>query len=211
MDWRTGNTNLLLLSGGLSGRYRSGDHLVFALVRGEYGVAEGDSFASSDLEHLRYRVAAAPPLEIEAFAQHDRDEFRRLSLRTLAGAGPRLHFTQWSPMDAALGAAYLFEYEELGFAGELDDGDIQLNHRLSAYLRVAIRFDDWLHLGYTLYVQPRLDAFDDVRVLSETELLIAAKKYFSFKLTLGVTADSEPPIGVRAVDARRKASIQISF
>jgi hypothetical protein len=211
-DWRSGNTDLLLLSGSVSGRYRAGRHLAFAFARGEYGVADGDRFASSHLEHLRYRVGLVEPLELEAFAQHDRDEFRRLSLRVVGGAGPRLHFMRWAPMDAAIGAAYLLEYEELDPTGdEPDAGETQLNHRLSLYLTMAIRFSDWLRLGYTLYVQPRFDDFEDVRVLSETELLISANKHLSFKLSLGVAADTEPPIGVRLVDAKRKASIQVSF
>lgn len=76
---------------------------------------------------------------------------------------------------------------------------------------MAIRFSDLLRLGYTLYVQPRFNEFEDVRVLSETEILISANKHLSFKLSLGVAADTAPPIGVRLVDARRKASIQVSF
>ena len=211
-DWRSGNTDLLLLSGSATGRYRSGPHLIFALARGEYGRADGDRFASSHLEHLRYRAEVVEPLELEAFAQHDRDEFRRLSLRVVGGAGPRLHFVRWAPMDAAFGAAYLLEYEELDLDGEeADAGQTQLNHRLSLYLRVAIRFNDWLGLGYTLYAQPRFDEFEDVRVLSETELLISAKKYLSFKLSISGAADTDPPEGVEAVDVRRKASIQVSF
>ena len=210
-DWRSGNTDLLLLSGSLVGRYRQSRHLVFLLARGEYGVEKGDRFVSTDLEHLRYRVGITPPLELEVFAQHDRDEFRRLALRTLGGAGPRLHFLNWAAMDAALGAAYLVEYEELRAGDESDAGETQLNHRISSYLTLAIRLNDWLRLGHTFYVQPRVDGFEDVRVLSETEFLITVTKHFSFKLALSTALDSQPPVGVQAVDAKRKGSIQLTF
>jgi hypothetical protein len=210
-DWRSGNTDLFLLSGNVLASYRRDRHLLFLFGRGEYGSKGSERFASSDLEHLRYRVVVHPPFELEAFAQHDRDEFRRMALRALAGAGPRLHVVESKPMDLAFGVAYLFEYEKLASGHEADSGEVQHNHRLSSYGSLILRVTETLALAYTLYVQPRLDDFADVRVLSDTELAVTVVPHVALKIALTLTYDSEPPISVKQTDGIRKAMIQLSF
>ena len=75
-DWRGGNTDLLLVAGSVIGQYKGERHVVFLLARGEYGENAGERFVGKHLEHLRYRFSLIGPLQLEAFAQHDADEFR---------------------------------------------------------------------------------------------------------------------------------------
>jgi hypothetical protein len=211
LDWRSGNTELALGTASLVARYRAGRHLAFVLGRVEYGENANDVFLDKDLEHLRYRVVVAGPLEGEVFGQHDRDEFRRLSLRMVTGAGPRLHFLRWEPLDAAVGVAYMLEHEVLGDASTTDSGEATTVHRLSTYATLALDLADRVALSHTFYVQPRFDAWSDVRVLSETELLLGVVKHVSVKVSLSMAIDAQPPQRVEEVDAVRKVSLQLSY
>jgi hypothetical protein len=210
-DVRRGNTSLLTLSGSVIGRYRTGRHLAFILARGEFGQSNDVPLASKDLEHVRYRVSVVGPLSAEAFVQHDRDAFRRLSLRALLGAGPRLQLVWWDGFEAALGASYMLEYEELARGDQPDAGANALDHRLSTYLILTTRIAAALTFGFTAYVQPRWDEITDVRVLSESSLLAKATDHLSLKLTLVSAFDSRPPVDVLRLDTTLKGALQASF
>lgn len=211
LDLRTGNTQLLLLSGSLLGRYRTGRHLVFLLARKEFGKQGGERFSNKDFEHLRYRYAVLERLEAELFAQHDQDEFRRLAVRLLAGAGPRVTLIATDEFNGAAGLAYMLEYEQLDDGPYADSGDETLDHRLSGYLTGGLQLDDRLHFAQSVYAQPRIDQPDDLRVLGETELAVALDQHFSLKLTFSLAYDSRPPDGRRGLDTGTKTSLQLRF
>jgi hypothetical protein len=210
-DIRRGNANVVALSGGGIAQYRSGRHLGFILLKGDFGEAEGVSFMNKDLEHLRYRIDIVGPLAGEVFVQHDRDEFRRLSLRAIAGGGPRIHVVQWGLLDAALGVAYMLEHERLAEDDESDASSSTIAHRLSTYVVLATRVGDVMTLGVTMYAQPRLDHFSDVRILCETSLLAKTSKRFGLKLALTSAYDSDPPVDVAHLDSTLKGSLQVNF
>jgi hypothetical protein len=210
-DMRRGNTNLLTISGSAVGLYRTGRHLVFLMVRGDYGESNEKAFLSKDLEHARYRVDIVGPLAGEAYVQHDRDGFRRLSLRALGGLGPRVRFQWWKLFSASFGASYMLEHEVIGSGNRLDAGDDVLAHRLSTYVVLETIVGEQLSLAVTTYVQPRLDSFRDVRVLCETSLLSKATKHLGLKLTLMSAYDAQPPLGVAPLDATLKGSLQANF
>ncbi|WP_437808838.1 DUF481 domain-containing protein [Sorangium sp. So ce1078] len=210
-DVRTGNTRLVALSGSAIAGYRAGRHQVFAMARAEFSEEAGDPIVNKDLEHLRYRLTLTGPLEAEAFVQHDRDDFRRLALRALVGAGPRLRVAPFEGFEAAVGAALMLEHEQLASGPEPDAGERVSDARLSAYLILATSVTPHLKLGNTFYLQPRLDRPGDVRVLSETSLLATATKHLAIKMALASAYDTEPPAGVIPLDATLKSTLQVSF
>ena len=210
-DVRGGNTRLISLSGNGLVEVRKGRHLFFLLARGDFAARAGEPFVSKDLEHFRYRILTTGPLELEAFIQHDRDAFRRLSLRVLGGAGPRLHLRPFGGFEAAIGAALMVEHERLGGGDEPDAGDTNEDVRLSTYLFLATDIAPRLKLGNTVYVQPRLDHFTDIRVLNELSLIARATDHISLKATFTSAYDSEPPLGVIPLDSTMKGAIQVNF
>jgi Protein of unknown function, DUF481 len=135
---RTGNTQLSLVSGNGRIGYRSGPNFAFLLVRAEYGTRAGQVFLSRDLEHLRYRRHLAGPLELELFAQHDRDRFRRLDLRQLFGLGHRLTLLDEDEVNIAIGLAGMLEFERLAEGPQPDAGKESLAYRLSSYVTLGI-------------------------------------------------------------------------
>lgn len=210
VDWRTGNSELFLLSGTLVARYRMSNHLIFFMAREEFGVQGGKRFIDKDFEHLRYRWEVVDAAQLETFFQHDRDQFRRLSLRALWGVGPRFPIVATKMLDVAIGVAYMLEFECLQQGSQSDvDQDQLLSHRLSTYGTVTLRLGDRVRLGETVYSQPRFDRPKDVRVLNETEMLVMITDRLSLKLTFSLAYDSEPPSESRALDTAMKTSLQL--
>ena len=156
-DWRSGNTNILMLTGNGVVQYRKQRHLVFIDVHGEYGLQGTNELVSKDLEHARYRYRLSRAIDFEAFVQHDADAFRRLAVRAVAGVGARLRLVEGKHVTLAVAGAYMPDYERLS-AGLFPDSRAQsLAHRLSTYAVIAVS-QGKIMVAHTIYAQPRADS-----------------------------------------------------
>ncbi|HEX8434517.1 DUF481 domain-containing protein [Archangium sp.] len=211
LDWRTGSTDLLVTRALVLGQWRTEKHTVMGVVRGEYGFANEELIVSKFLEHLRYRYRFTDWLTGETFVQHELDAFRRLRLRGLVGAGPRFMLRSTEGASLVLGAAMMLEYEQLRHDGEPDAGAEALDPRLSSYVMGRVKLMENMSLVETLYVQPRLTRFSDVRLLNETLLLVEPNKRFTFSMGFVLTYDSAPPATVSRLDTQLRSGIGVKF
>lgn len=210
LDWRTGNTSLLLFSANLVTRYRHGRHHLFLLGHAELGIKSGERFLSKDLEHLRYRVEVTRGFDLETFVQHDRDEFRRSALRVVWGFGPRLRIIMTRRYEVAVAAAYLGEYQQIRQDEQPDAGATRLMHRISTYATFVIRLGRF-SLAETVYAQPRIGLPEDVRLLEETELLGSITEHLSLKIAWTLAYDNVPPIAVQPLDTGVRFLLQMNW
>jgi putative salt-induced outer membrane protein YdiY len=217
-DLRTGNTTLLHLGANALIGYRKDRTFVFLLGRAEYGITGAFSgpmsskLADRDLEHLRVRYRITDWFSWELFGQHDRDSLRRLSLRLLAGTGPRFRVAHTTAFTAFLGVAYMSEHEEVTDDPKNDSpGEIDNNPRMSSYAAMYLKLAEHLKVSETLYVQPNLRDPGDDRVLSDTELTAQATTHVALKITFSVSYDSEPPRGIRPTDTLVKTALSLSL
>ncbi len=215
LDFRAGNISLLQAAGSSVVRYIRGRHTVFLLTRGEYGMRNltttKDRFLARHFEHLRYRALMWGPFDAEVFVQFDSDQFRRLAVRAVGGTGPRIKLVTTPNVDAAIAALYMFEYQQIRRDDKPDSGAIAKEHRASAYFIVTVKLDERLRIGQAVYVQPRLDQRRDLRVLSESELLVAVGRYVSLKLSVTLAFDSTPPANVQPFDTALKTALQFAY
>jgi hypothetical protein len=211
LDWRTGNVDLLLAAGNLVARYRNGRHHLFLLGHAEIGIRAGTQFLSKDLEHLRYRVQVWGPFDLEAFLQHDRDEFRRVALRVVWGGGTRLRLIMTRRIELAIAVAYLGEYIQLREDDKYDAGAIRLMHRASTYATFLVRINKTFTLLETVYAQPRLGLPQDVRLLEDLELSASVTDHFAMKVGWALAFDNVPPIGVTPLDTSMRVAFQLSW
>jgi putative salt-induced outer membrane protein YdiY len=211
LDWRTGNTDLLLLSVAPVASYRSGDHLFVTLIKGEFGESADERIIFRSFEHLRYRYSITDRVLGEAFAQHTFDEFKRLRLRALFGAGPNFTLVTRDKLTVSLGLAYMLEYEELSDDGAIDAGETDLAHRASTYLTGAYELDDRVQLVNTVYAQPRLNDPADMRVLDESQLVVKLTEKVSLKTSFIVAYDRAPPADIERLDTALKTAITYAF
>jgi putative salt-induced outer membrane protein YdiY len=210
-NWRTGNIDLLRLSGLATAAYHQGDNLVIAIVKGDFGKAKGARFIAKTFEHVRYRRELSSLLLAESFVQHEYDQFRRLELRTLAGAGVALRLLRGKKYNLTFGLAYMPEYERLRDDEETDAGNDYFAHRISSYLNGALQLDERIQLVQTFYAQPRADAPSDARYLSESQFVVQISDRLTQTTSFALAYDTRPPIAIDKTDTNLTSSVIFSF
>lgn len=206
-DWRTGNVDYLFLSATPLARYRSGKHLMIAIVRADHKTSGGADIISRFFEHLRYRYDLSDRLLGEVFAQHEYDAIKRLQLRALVGAGPKLEIINEPSYGLDLGSSYMLEYERLRDDAFADAGATDLQHRNSTYLVARYERDERVQLVDSMYVQPRLTDARDIRLLNESQLTFKLTKRLSFTTAFTIAYDSSPPDDIKKLDTALVSSL----
>jgi putative salt-induced outer membrane protein YdiY len=210
-DWRTGNVDYLFLTATPLARYRSGKHLIIGLAEVNHKTSGGSKIISRFFEHLRYRYQISDRVLGEVFAQHEFDAIKRLKLRALVGAGPKLEIVSNKSFGIDLGVSYMLEYESLQDDGPPDSGATDLQHRNSTYLVGRYELDERVQLVETLYVQPRLTGARDLRVLNESQVTFKVTKRLSFTTALSIAYDSRPPDTIKKLDTALKSSLTLEL
>jgi hypothetical protein len=206
-----GNVDLMLL--GLGTRL---DHVGAAthtmlVLSGDFGWQRGERFSNRGLAHLRRAFGSSRTIHPEAFGQIDYDRSRSLAFRALVGAGPRAELAHGETARVSAGTAYLLEHERLDLPVTAAHPRRTTHHRWSSYVAASFGSGDPLHAGVTAYVQPRLDAFEDVRLLLDGSVAARAGGPASLLLTVALRYDSRPPDGARPLDATLKGGIGIQW
>lgn len=213
LDWREGNNPFLLVGGTGSVLYRRGRVIGLAIARGEYGNAAGGlAIARKTFEHVRARVTIDCRWRWEAFAQHEYDAFRRLSVRGVAGTGPALQLVSQPRLALLAGVAYLFELERLDErAGTVDAGARATSHRASMYLTGTETIGAGVSIAQTVYVQPRLDDPGDIRLLGELSVTMPLSKRIALTNGFTIAYDRTPPDEIRRYDTQLKVGLLVTF
>ncbi len=111
----------------------------------------------------------------------------------------------------AVAVAYMFEREELS----LPPGSLHpirtSSHRLSSYVTGAYRSETRFTVSGTVYAQPRLDAWEDYRLLGDGSLRVGLTTSVAVNLSLSLRYDSEPPDGRDGLDLRYSSGLSIEF
>ncbi len=212
LNWREGNNPLFDLGGAGSLIVKRGSLLALVLARGEYGTSRGLTLTQKSFEHVRARVTLDCVWRWEAFAQHEYDRFRRLSLRAVAGTGPALQIVNQDDVAVLAGAAYLYEYEELDTRkGTIDAGLRTSFHRASLYTTGHENLGSGVAIVETVYFQPRIDRPSDFRVLGELAVQSKLSTRIALKDSFTVAYDATPPDGVKTYDTALEISVIVTF
>lgn len=212
IESRTGNTDIQEL--GIEGRlqYSMDRSTTFLLVHSDFGWEQGQRFANEGLVHLRenYRIGGRTALEV--FVQYNYDKTYLLDLRTLVGAGPRIGLIRSGPARLWYGTAYMLEYERLGgLPAKAAHPAKFTTSRWSNYLSSRMSVSSRVASAWTVYIQPRITAPEDVRVLSDVNLEVELGGPLSLVLSFAIRYDSRPPIGVRQYDTTIENSLAVVF
>jgi hypothetical protein len=212
LNWRTGNNPIIDIGGAGSLLVRRGRLLGLVVARGEYGFGRGLTLTEKTFEHLRARVFIDCRWRWEAFAQHEFDRFRRLSLRTLAGTGPALQLLGQPDATVTIGASYLIEYERLDRRdGTADAGERSVDHRGSVYATASETITPTVTMVETVYVQPRLDRPADLRVFGEISVQAKLSARVALRNSFTVAYDATPPEGVSRDDTALEVALAVLF
>lgn len=212
LNWRTGNNPIFDLGGAATVVLKEGRWLGLGVARGGYGTSRGLTLTRKTFEHVRARVRVEGRWRWEAFVQHEYDQFRRLLLRGLAGTGPAFKLVEQDTVGILLGVAYMFEYEELdNRMGTVDAGEDAFAHRASAYITGHEDLSDKVAIVQTVYVQPRLDAPSDLRILGELAVQTKLTTHIALRNSFTVAYDASPPDQVETLDTALELALIVSW
>ena len=211
LNWRTGNVDLLIAKASALFTYQIGIHKLISSSQGEVGLKGGDEFIERVFTHVRHQAQIGYGVTWETFLQVASDRFKRIAFRGLIGTGPRYDVIEGPAVGFAVGALYMFEREVLGDSDLNDSGLAENNHRLSAYITGKFVIDPMISLIHTTYYQPRLDAWGDFRISSETDLAFKLTSNLSLSVGFDLAYDSAPPLEVNNLDTATSVSIGVSF
>ncbi|MFO0563133.1 MAG: DUF481 domain-containing protein [Polyangiales bacterium] len=185
---------------------------VFLTASGRFAARASAAFVNQSFGHLRWTAMWHERVGSDVFAQAQSNEFQRLRVRAVGGIGARFEIVHEPVFMLWAGTGYMFEYDRIDVLAGAPDAPESVEHRWTNYLtmRLAV-FDGQLLLQNTTYVQPRFDAFADVRVLEELEALAKVTDVFGFGATVSVLYDSAPPTGVREADLRAVTTVRLSL
>jgi len=207
---RAGNTQMLTFSSSAFAGLTADPHLFFARLAADYGQSRGDTTVARWMAHARYNYRLTPLVAVEALAQVQHDEFRRLAVRDLYGGGLRFELVREEDLEVFAGTTYLLEHEVVETVPDsLPYANVW--HRSSNYGGVNLRVDTRVDLSTVTYIQPRFDRPLDFRVLSETFVSFTISKLLSARVSGTLWYDHRPPFGVLPFDLEVKNSLVVKF
>lgn len=207
----SGNSDLFEI--GLNTRfdYRYERHYTFLTGQLRYGEEGNATFKNRAFSHLRYNYQLTPWLIGESFTQLQQDGFKLLQLRVLVGGGARFQYVDAGTIGVFQGTTLMFEHENLNAGEVIGHPARQSIVRWSNYLNVRIKLSEETSLVSTVYVQPRLDAFDDVRILHDASIAVAITRHLTLRTTLNLYYDSRPPDNIEDLDLELRNGLQVRF
>jgi putative salt-induced outer membrane protein YdiY len=210
----SGNSEAFNLTGGLRFDYRKGKHYTFLLGSARYGESSNKKYREHYFGHLRYNYDLMPRLVGELFGQAERDAFTLLQVRLLAGGGLRFRYFMLADeqrIGIFQGSTLMYEYEDLDAAKTGAHPATMYVVRWSNYLNVRLELTDRTNLINTVYVQPRLGDFDDLRILDEAVLAIALTRHLTFRTAFNLRYDSRPPGDIASTDLSLANGLTVTF
>ena len=179
------------------------------LAARKYGRSGREADVDESLLHLRRVAPRGERWAVEAFGQAERNPFRRLEYRALAGSGVRLGAytpTGDQRIHVGLGAFAEREREETEEGPQRSDtlrGNFYWNHRM--------RTDTGVDLSQTLYAQPALDDPEDYRLLNQFSATSPLSRRLDLQFALTIRYDNRPPPQVRRTDTSYSLSLRWRF
>lgn len=210
-ELETGNTEKRRSEGEARLDYTWPTRTVFGIVRGDFDWTGGRRISEKGLLHLRHIVRTDRRVSPEVFGQVNYDRARELDRRGLIGGGIRIGLASGERGRASVGVAYMFEREELSIPAESVHPTATSHHRASSFVTVSFEPRDGLAVASTSYIQPRLDAPDDLRVLSQSRMAVTVLGPFSLDVTFDLYYDADPPDGIESLDASLQTGVGVRF
>ena len=208
---KTGNTDIIDL--GLSGAAIYGSENFQTSLRASvnYGEKSDETYLNNTFEHLRFRYKLNEWLTPEAFIQHQFNEFRAIKFRGLLGLGAA--FTLWDSEGSflVLGTTYMLEREVAN--GEKISLETQkIVSRLSNYLQLSLKTTNDVVFSSTVFVQPLLTDFSDLRIYNESGFSVKVHEDVAIGTSFKLTYDSRPLTDdVEKLDTTTLATLTFKF
>lgn len=162
--------------------------------------------AENRMGHLRHNYRLTDVLASVLFVQGQRDPFRRLETRLLAGGGARVDVIRRDTWYGAVGATYMYEDEEL-----TGGGGFASDHRFSFFASLYSASSERVKLDISAFYQPLISDFEDARAYVSTALRVDVMGGVYVLVKYNMVHDANPPTGVEQTDQTLRSGMGIKF
>jgi hypothetical protein len=204
-----GNTQGVIFGSAGSTGARTGRHLGFLALSGDYARLNHVVSVAKWFAHARHNYELSDALWWEAFGQLESDRFRRVVFRRLLGTGPRVQLFDSEALQVFYGAAYMHEHSDLD-SDQAEPGQ-GTAHRFSNYASVTLRAHRKIVLTSVNYVQPRFDAPSDIKLLNVTQVDFEIAGMLHSRIDVTLRYDSVGPTNLSRTDLEVKNALEVVF
>lgn len=211
VDGASGNTDKNNI--GIKGRAQwQHTHVTELLLFSQnYGEANNRRNTNKAFLHARHIEQLNPQKAVECFAQVEKNEFSRLSIRSLLGFGMRFTLSEDLSQGTHLGLGAFYSREALeAKTGLTDNGRTELG-RFNTYIAHHQTINEHLSLSSTTYYQPAIEDTSDYRLTEEASLSVKLVSSLTLKLALDISHDNQPPQSVEKTDISYTSGIEYLF
>jgi len=174
----------------------------------EFNKVNNIELSNESVQHLRYNYRFRQKYVFESFIQFQRDLISFINYRALTGLGSRNKIFQSKKSSFYLGTLVMYELENsVGVNGDV----IEKNIRGDFYFYFSLRPKNSITISSTTYYQPKIDAFRDYRISSETSLIVSIFKSLDLTTTFSYQFDTFPVLGIPKEQYKLENGITFSF
>lgn len=202
IGYQSGNSEYLLLKGELRVDYLKNKSNLFLIANYQRGTQGSEAFLNRGFLHLRGMHHLQPFFSPEIFIQREFNDFTNLSERNLIGSGLRIRTFKWTSVPDSskkillfIGIGGMWE-QELISGPDPDENQFRSTNYLSFYMQV----NDGIQLKSICYFQISSSDAKDYRVLADNSLEFRFIQNLTFRTSLNLRYDHEPPLGIKKHD-----------
>lgn len=211
LELRDGNSERQAIKLGARADWFDGEDTAFIVFGYDYGESKGIKDADSTFLHGRFIDAYSANTAFEYYAQVEQNDFRRLSSRSIGGAGIRFTLSQPHQRMQHTLAAGAFHADEQIEALEPYPADSESGIFGNFYWVFKYEINERSALVNTLYWQPALHGRDGFRALDLFSFRVQIDGRLSMKITATVDHDSHPPGGIERTDSSLLTGLSYEF
>lgn len=212
VNGRRGNAEVFVVdASGIAGIVR-GNHWTRVIFGGTYLSDGSRSLLDARFAQLRYSWSFRPRAQTFHFVQAQQNESLRLLSRFLVGSGAQADLVRTERSSLTLGTGAMLESERLDpeavNPGDATDSQVVRMANLGVFRHETERGVRILNI---FYVQPRFDAFSDLRVLNELGVTFPVTDQVRLTMSGEWRRDTRPPASLKRDDVTLRMGVSLDF
>jgi putative salt-induced outer membrane protein YdiY len=208
----TGNTRIAVLTTGFRIKHLETERYEMEwTVSYRYGESEGEVVARNLRSGLSYDLHPNAAWSPFLFVNAERDAFRKLDMRTNAGAGLKRTFVDGEEASLSLSGALLHDYED--FTEPVGDEFLTTRNRARWSVRAKGHrlWEGGLRFEHVTFFQPVVQSAADYNIDSSTRLTFFLTDRIGVNVSYTLRRDSTPPPEVEHNDQILQAGVTVQL
>lgn len=196
LSGKTGNQQEQDYQGSAQLTWRKNDNVFLGIAERNYGKTREVKDTDDAFVHSRWTHLLTPAWGAEAFAQWEENEFSNLTSRVLLGGGFRYLLPgEKEAVSLSVGFGGFREREKLDLRTYQE---LNQTWRINSFYAYQHQLNPQVLVSSTAYFQPKVDDWEDIRVLFNLALTVKLTQTLDLQLAYKATHNSQPAQNLEA-------------